>query len=231
MKKLASILVVMLLAWPVCAQYVAQPTGNKSLSKSKHTVSSPAYKSGQEGYGIHKGNGMLSLELGGGIPVSYDMKDNVKSGFMWGVSGLYSVTDSAALGLEISGFYAGEKTEYYGIKEEVKGDIHQFMLAGRLYANPADQFRFYVPIGLGLALAHMKDSVSVSGNSFSDSHTSGSFAMYAGVGVEGDISDRVVLGIEGRYNFTQYKATFYENIDVKADLGYVSVLARIGYKF
>lgn len=193
-----------------------------------------AVSASAEGYAIQQGDKMISAQLGMAIPTSKIGKiegidfDHTygKVGFSGGVQGLFALTDHFSLGLEFNAVnfgskdVKGEDSWYIYEMEDFKVRQEQYMVASRVYVNPAERVRIYVPLGIGLA--HTNARIRSIGEGASDD----SLALYAGLGVEGSLNENIVLGLEGRFNHSRFHKDGF-----KANIQYVNILARIGYKF
>ncbi len=190
--------------------------------------------SSAQDYAIHQGDKIISAQLGVAIPTSeigeakgvdFDQKYG-KVGISGGVQGLFALTDYLSLGLEFNAVnfgskdVTGEAHRYKYKVEDLKVRQEQYMIASRVYINPAERMRIYIPLGIGLA--HTNARIRSIRKGASDN----SFAFYAGLGIEGSINENVVLGVEGRFNHSKFNEDGF-----KADIQYVNILARIGYKF
>lgn len=165
--------------------------------------------------GIKKGDQMGSVFLGASVPLqdsgiySADITGDpvANEELAWGdgavsygVQYMYAISDKFAFGLEYMGNSFGE-SEYersyfidsnnWGKEDlESKMDVNNFMVARRFTANPANNIRFYIPFGLGLASAkatidHEGDIMmgGIFGNeSESSSAKTTSFSYYLGRG-------------------------------------------------
>ncbi len=128
--------------------------------------------------GIEKGDQMVSVFLGSGMPLNdsgvtadvvtgedfdTDTLDWGDASTSYGVQYMYAVTPHFALGAEYMGNNFGDaeyEREYFvdwnnwGEREvDSKMDVQNFMVAGRYTVNPQSKVRFYVPLGLGIASA------------------------------------------------------------------------------
>lgn len=162
-----------------------------------------------------------------------------KTGIMYGIQALYNVTSAVGLGVEFNGAHFGTEDSYDEwtglLRNDVwaKSDIYQLMFAGKLTFAPHHPVRFYVPFGAGLA--HFKSETewqnSILGNVQSGGSNSGSStrpAWYVGAGVEVDLSQKVFLGGEVRYDYFKVDGDEFMDND---HFSYVGFLLKLGYKF
>lgn len=127
-------------------------------------------------------------------------------------------------------------SQYFGIGAEVNvtkfekektggfdysADLTNFLVAMRFTFTPETKTRFYIPLGAGMA--------KYKGKIDSDSESVTKPAGYAGLGIEADLNDFLVIGGEARYN-----AWMLDNKDKFGDTKYlsdVSLLLKVGIKF
>ena len=167
----------------------------------------------------------------------------------YGVQYMYALTPHFAIGAEYNGNNFGDaeyereyfiNTNNWGESEiDSSMNVHNFMVAGRYTFNPQSNTRFYIPLGLGMASAKasfdysevINDSGRFDLTNASISKSSTSFAYYLGLGVEGNINNNWIWGVEGRYQaFAFDYGKFMEGLD-KENLSYFALLFKVGYRF
>lgn len=192
-------------------------------------------------YGIEQGDIQLSGFVGGSFPSNeYDVADEFGDDLDWADSGvtlggqaMYFATPYFGVGAELSGsFFDYADTPayfrdnfgrlYYGNLETRMQTIH-LMAAVRANLNPSQRFRVYIPAGLGAAFSRGEMRF---GKHLDEKESSTGLAYYIGLGGEFSIKPNFVVGGELRYTNFDFKA-FGE----KYHLNYVSVLAKVSYKF
>lgn len=207
----------------------------------------PAAASAQ---GIEAGDQTVSVFLGGASPVNesgvkveyaadrYEELDWGDAGVSYGVQYMYTLTPYFAFGAEYNGNnFDDAEYDVYSMfgheKWESKMAVHNFMAAGRFTVNPQANTRFYIPFGLGLASAKSTITKSYNGASEDVDGTTTSFAYYVGVGLEGNLNENWILGAEARYQGFRFDNGKYDVDEVsgKEDLGFVSVMLKLSYKF
>lgn len=224
-KLIVGLIAVLFMSVSAAAQnsYMAQP-GSASLFKTSHKTSPEKYTSNP--YGIE-----VSAQLGFSIPTSktdefygYDVnKKWGETGISYGLQALYSLTSHFSLGLEFNALDFGAKDiEIRGVEiKDVKVREQLYMLASRIYFNHTKQIRAYIPLGIGLA--HIEGSISPINKLKAHDN---SLALYAGLGVETNLDEHTVVGLEGRFNHAEW-----DKEHIEANIQHFNVLARIGYKF
>lgn len=186
--------------------------------------------------GIDAGMTHLSLIGGAAAPISsYDMTapgsddklDYRDVGPTYGIQLMHYLTPYFGLGAEFTGTnYMDSDLKVGATKYTTSADRYGFMLAGKFVFAPKAKTRFYIPVGGGFSRfkATMEDNV---GHSESASCTKPAF--YAGLGIESDLNDIFIFGIEGRYNgFFLDKDKFADSSDYLDD---AALLFKLGIKF
>jgi len=158
---------------------------------------------------------------------------------MWnaGISGLYFLNSYVGLGLgleideHLSGGDKGEEDYSLGGggwgEEKSRLSLEKLMLLGRLNLNPAYSTRVYIPFGLGYT--RIEDKMRVEehyygtgvDSVFSRKTHTNEFVYFAGLGLEFDLTEKVSLGLEGRYNCFKYKSS---------DFTYLNGLLKVNVK-
>lgn len=216
-----------------------------------------AWPAAAQAQGIEAGDQTVSVFLGGAAPVnesgvkvytaySSDELDWGDAAVSYGAQYLYALTPYFAFGAEFNGnnfddaeydyrAYSGFSSQHYNYQSSM--NVYNFMAAGRFTVNPQANTRFYIPFGLGVASAKGKIKIDASGvvanGSGEVSGTSTSFAYYIGAGLEGNLNENWILGAEARYQGFQFDNGKYDvdGLSGKQDLGFVSVLLKLSYKF
>ena len=196
--------------------------------------------------GLEKGDQLVSVFAGGGIPTnqsgiyyipSMTELDWGDAAFAYGVQYLNAITPYFALGVEVNGNHFS-KASYsfsdYGESLQIssKMDVYNFMVASRITANPQAKTRFYFPFGLGFASAKNTVALNINGVGDSNREQMSSFSYYIGLGMEETLSENWVFGGEVRYNgfsFDMGKHGFSGS--AKENYNFVSLLLKIAYKF
>ena len=263
MKKIVSVVWLLSLAGIVSAQtysypghlntmtMVEQETSRQHDAGNKHIVES----------GITQGDNMFSFMLGGAFPLGdsgVDVEESSKpkwggNGLEYGLSYLYFVNEYLGLGVEIRGMNTANASKRYsgslgyGTYSELyktKMDLFNFMITGRLNANPHEKARVYFPFGFGLTSARgtfKVDGFASGGGSFvryneSYKATTSSLGYFIGVGAETNLDDanNWTFGAELRYNgftFDTDKLVPDTKLNGKQHYGYMSLLLKLGYRF
>lgn len=185
--------------------------------------------------GLRVGDNYISISLGGGN--STDKVEQVnwgnKGGFAYGVQIMTLLSPQFAFGFGVEGtnFSPASTISYYEgykINERIDSSILNVMLAGRFYITQ-NASRIYIPIGMGMGRARFEIDYFADDERFLNvKESSTGHAWYVGLGIESEFSNNVIFGIEGRLNG--------QNIEIDLtqetyDVHYITVAARLGYKF
>lgn len=221
-KLLVAVFISMLCAWPVAASAQGIQTGDQTVSVFLGGAA-PTNESG------------IKMEYAADRYEELDWGDAAVS---YGVQYMYAVSPYFAFGGEFNGNnFDNADYEVYSFlgydKWESKMDVYNFMAAGRFTANPQSNTRFYIPFGLGIASAKGTITKTDNGRSQDIDGTSTSFAYYVGLGLEGNLNENWILGAEARYQGFQFDNGKYDvdELSGKEDLGFVSVMLKLSYKF
>ena len=140
---------------------------------------------------------------------------NIIPVFSLGVDGNY-----AQLG-DGDTFISGGQESYY------RTGIATGLITGRVNFFPSQATRLYVPFGIGVGhmFARQKfDDGSHKTTSCTD------LAQMLGVGLEFDIDETVIFGVEGRYYLVEADSDFKDAFG-KSRYHYLTVMLKLGYRF
>jgi len=156
----------------------------------------------------------LSLQAGCAVPTEVNhLSDSEKLGPVGGVRYLYSIRETFAWGLQADVYHLSPKdhtlSSQFGAPLNVRStdDAATAEIVGRYTFIPQARLVPYVHMGLGAAYFHQKsDAQPTGGAGWADTGTTESrqvqeasstgFSYSAGVGVETQITDSLVLGLE-----------------------------------
>lgn len=201
--------------------------------------------------GIEAGTRFIGGYLGGASPLQDSGMREEGTAIDWGDTGIqsgisyvYFINEHLGVGAEFSGaVFAEAEYNFYGAGldyENIKTSMILFnaMATARINLNPYNRVRVYIPFGLGFTSAEGKVKLAghESGRYYKGEVTGNttSLGYFAGVGLEADLGrSNWVLGGEVRYSGFQFDTDEFFNGDGfgKKNYSYLSVLAKIGYKF
>lgn len=182
--------------------------------------------------GIDAGMTHVSLLGGFAAPISdYKLTSNIEygdSGPVYGAQIMHYLTPHFGLGAEFNATnYQEAEGKVFGIDYKNSADRYAFMLAGKIVFVPQAKTRFYIPFGAGFN--RFKGKVKSVAAGVDGSETCTEPAFYTGLGIETDLNDIFIFGIEGRYNgFGLDKDKF--NTD-NSYLDDAALLLKFGIKF
>ncbi len=182
--------------------------------------------------GIDAGMTHVSLLGGFAAPVTeYKFASNLEygdSGPVYGAQIMHYLTPHFGLGAEFNATnYQEAKGTILGVDYKNSADRYAFLLAGKFVFVPEAKTRFYIPLGVGFS--RFKGTIKSVAAAVDTSTSSTKPAFYAGLGVETDLNDIFIFGIEGRYNaFGIDKDKF--NTD-NSYLDDIALLLKFGIKF
>lgn len=101
------------------------------------------------------------------------------------------------------------------------------LITGRVNFFPAQKTRLYVPFGAGLGHMFVKQKFVEGSHSTTNST---SWAMMLGLGLEFDIDETIIFGVEGRYNLMDLQDKLGHQIG-KSRYHYMTGMFKIGCRF
>ena len=186
-------------------------------------------------YGLHTND--TRVEFFGGVAFSpKEFSENgqtvqvADTGFTAGIAFVRNILPWLSLGLDgnYAGFSKGDDVTAGGETVNYRSGVATGLVTGRVYLFPHAMTRLYGTAGLGAAYMYTKEK-----NDTADSHhtyDSTDFAWMLGAGLEFDIDETVIFGVEGRYNWlglrSDHKDYFGED-----DFHYWSVMLKMGIRF
>lgn len=164
-----------------------------SINSSGERQFDPLYK-----WGVYNGS-EFSVGLGG-VRTSNDDNSGrayADPGFMGNASLLIEMSPSVSSGIDY--MYSGFRTSENAGGPDYTLYAHHISAAFKVRFNPKDKLRFYLPVGAGAGGFVLKTRPAQGEETRSEKWN---LALYAGVGMEVDISPVVFLGAEYRYIYS-----------------------------
>ena len=161
----------------------------------------------------HKGQ---DVDLGGtGWTVGLGFVRNISAVFALGVDGNY-----AQLG-DGDNFISGGQNAYF------RTGLATGLVTGRINFFPSESTRLYIPVGIGVGhmFARQKNE---DGSHLTTSSTD--LATMLGLGLEFDIDETLIFGVEGRYYFLNADDEFKDAFG-KGHYQYMTVMLKFGTRF
>lgn len=152
-----------------------------------------------------------------------------KTGFSAGLAFLRNIGPFFTLGLDgnYAGFASGDKFNAGTQKAKYTSGIATGLVIGRFNFFPSQPTRFYVTSGLGIGHMFSREKFD---DGTHDTVNSTSWAGMLGAGVEFDVDDTVIFGVEGRYNLVDLDGDYQDALG-KGRYHYLSALLKIGCRF
>ena len=186
-------------------------------------------------YGLHTNT--TRVEFFGGVAFGpKDWTDNgqtiqiADTGFTAGIAFVRNILPWLTLGLDgnYAGFTKGDDVKDGSDTLNYRSGVATGLVTGRAYLFPHAMTRLYGTAGIGAAYMYTKEK-----NDTADSkHTydSTDLAWMLGAGLEFDIDETVVFGLEGRYNWVGLRSDHKAHFGQK-DFHYWSAMLKLGVKF
>ncbi|MBP5617072.1 MAG: porin family protein [Elusimicrobiaceae bacterium] len=111
--------------------------------------------------------------------------------------------------------------------------MQNYMAVGHVFFNPQSPWKVYTALGAGLAHTRFTMDFTREGGGNEKFDYTG-FAYYAGLGIEKEISSRLSLGLEARYNGQKFHASHNRcdghHVTVRPKANFMSFLVRLIYR-
>lgn len=188
--------------------------------------------------GIDKGMTHISLLGGFAVPTTeygfsplpdWENYDYGDVGPTYGLQIMHYLTKNIGLGLEFNATNY-DKAEYdisaMVLSDTIKtsADKYSLFLAGKFNFAPDAKTRMYIPVGVGFAKYKAKMEHNFFGN---EDQSSTKPAFYAGLGLESDLNDIFIWGLEARYNHWWLDDSKFADTSYLSD---ISLLLKVGIK-
>lgn len=184
-----------------------------------------------QGRGLQKNT--TRVEFYGGVADPSGSRQLGDTGFSAGIGFTRNIWRWFGLGLDanFTGLGAGDVyTVGTTTLQNTRSGIATGLFTGRLNLFPSSPTRFYIPAGIGVGHAY-----STQKNQNLDTRTtisSTDVAWMVGVGLEFDIDETMVFGVEARYNNVSVNDKYQNNGSFdKSAFKYFSALLKLGVKF
>ena len=151
-------------------------------------------------------------------------------GFSGGIAFVRNVLPVLSLGLDanFSAFSKGDDVLYQGQNVNYRSGVGTALVTGRFYLFPKSMTRLYATGGIGAGYMYAREkNVNTKDTKIYDSVD---FAWMLGAGLEFDIDETVIFGVEGRYNWTALRSEMKDRFG-HDDFDYWTVLLKLGVKF
>lgn len=171
----------------------------------------------------------MELSLAGGGTMLYNKDNNndrySKIGLVGDVTLLSSLWTHLAVGLDYMMLHPAKKT--YDGRDYHGHYAHNISLAGKFTLNPWDSFQVYLPMGFGMMNARMKTVTA----GVDHNENKWGASMYAGLGVQYDMTASLFAGLEYRYTYGWISDKDLTPYHKDKDLQFHNVMLRLGMRF
>lgn len=146
---------------------------------------------------------------------------------------LWDISDHFALGADYMLLNHDSRTNHrQGTYKYDKLRLNSIALAGKYTINAWDTWRLYIPMGVGAAQARMKSSGVRNGEYTAQSSDKWGLDLFAGLGLQYNLSKDIFMGLEYRYTVAFVKADDLNRYYGKDNyLQFHSAFFRIGTRF
>lgn len=163
--------------------------------------------------------------------ISHDAKLG-KPGLGGELQALYFINPRVGVGLSFSDqYFASDFSSGWQLNTRTR--MHNYMAIGHVFLTPQSSYKLYIPLAVGLAETDFSMNFHPLGDKKAHFNYTG-FAYYIGIGVEKELTGRLNLGLEARYNGNKFHdsttRTNADHVTVYPRANYLSVLLRVIYK-
>ena len=210
----------------VAEQTVTNPQGHQTTEGIIYSAYSPS-KAAQ----VNAKHMEVSLAAGQTMLYNKDSwgERYATNGLAAGVSVLHDMSNHLAVGIDYMMLHPRAKSHENGLeRRHYHGEyMHQMSLAGKFTLNPWDNWRVYMPMGIGMANSRLKTDTP----SLKESENKWGAAFYAGLGVQYDITSWMSAGLEYRYSYAFISDKDLTPFHKDRNLQFHTLLMRVGMRF
>lgn len=186
---------------------------------------------GLQEYGLRKNT--TRVELYGGMVLPQggwkDRDTNTdlgKTGWSGGIGFQRNIVPLFSLGLDANYAQFGD-SDKKADKSYYRTGVATGLVTGRVNFFPSQPTRLYIPFGVGVGHAFTRHKLAGGAHK---TYSSTDLAQMLGLGLEFDIDETVIFGLEGRYYLVDTSDDFKEAFGRK-HLHYIDVLLKFGFRF
>lgn len=176
-------------------------------------------------------NSEISFAAGGVYSFNKDDRGDryAKPGFSTGASLLFGSTPHFSMGVDYMFLNPDGRSHKDGAARRSYDRVraHNIALAGKYTLNIWDNVRFYIPMGAGLMNARMKTSADTA----STSKDKWGASLYAGLGMQYDLTTDLFVGLEYRYVYAFISDNDLSSFGRDKDLQFHNAFLRLGMRF
>lgn len=183
---------------------------------------------GLQEYGLRKDTTRIELYGGAALPQESWKDRNTdidlgKTGFSGGIGFHRNLTPMFSLGLD--GNYAQLGDQDYG-SAKLRTGIITGLITGRINFFPSYATRLYIPVGIGAGYMFSR----VKQGDTHETYSGTDLAQMFGLGLEFDLDDSMIFGVEGRYYLVDVNDEVAK-LTHRGRLHYIDILLKFGFRF
>lgn len=183
---------------------------------------------GLQEYGLRKDTTRIELYGGAALPQESWKDRNTdidlgKTGFSGGIGFHRNITPMFSLGLD--GNYAQLGDQDKGAAT-LRTGIATGLITGRINFFPSSATRLYIPAGIGAGYMFTR----VKQGNEHETYSGTDLAQMFGLGLEFDLDDSMIFGVEGRYYLVDVNDEVGE-LTGRSRLHYIDILLKFGFRF
>ena len=201
--------------------------GTRVISQSSYHHHTPSDKASQAE--------ARELSFGIGGVYSFDKDDHgdrlSNTGMAGNVQMLWKSTDHLSLGLDYSILAPQHRSASGGNYRYKNLRAHNISFAGKLTFNPWHRMQVYMPMGIGASQVSLKGSGTRDGITSSESDHKWGVGLFAGLGMQYNLTNKVFMGLEYRYNLAFVKGDDLNRYGKNNYLDFHSAMLKVGMRF
>lgn len=147
-----------------------------------------------------------------------------KTGWSAGIGFQRNLVNFFSLGLDANYAQLGDSDKKGG--SYLRTGVATALVTGRVNFFPSSATRLYIPFGAGIGHVFSRQKTGSAHETFSSTK----FAQMVGVGLEFDIDEDIIFGLEGRYYLVDLTDDM-NPVTNRNRLHYIDVLLKLGFRF
>lgn len=183
---------------------------------------------GLQEYGLRKDTTRIELYGGAALPQESWKDRNTdidlgKTGFSGGIGFHRNITPIFSLGLDGNYAQLGDKEQGTA---KLRTGIVTGLITGRINFFPSSSTRLYIPAGIGAGYMFSRVKEGKEHQTYSGTD----LAQMFGLGLEFDLDDSIIFGVEGRYYLVDVNDEV-SKLTSRDRLHYIDILLKLGIRF
>lgn len=183
---------------------------------------------GLQEYGLRRDTTRIELYGGVALPQESWTDRNTdidlgKTGFSGGIGFHRNITPVLSLGLDANYAQLGDKDQG---SATLRTGIATGLITGRINFFPSSATRLYIPAGIGAGYMFTR----VKNGSGHETYSGTDLAQMFGLGLEFDLDDSMIFGIEGRYYLVDVNEEV-SKLTSRDRLHYIDILLKFAFRF